>query len=171
MKRQIFTAVTIGVLLGLSGCSALSVGGDSYACEGMPEGVRCMGARDVYSATETTDHIAPTDRKSKAENAKQSKTVVASSTDSLNSAGANLTPETPKEIPLRTPAMVMRTWIAPWEDDKGVLHASEYLFSEIEGRRWMVGNKAANAAASTVTPLRNKAGAAALRNVTPLGGK
>uniref|UniRef100_UPI00038A3C9A TraV family lipoprotein n=1 Tax=Photorhabdus temperata TaxID=574560 RepID=UPI00038A3C9A len=39
------------VLLVLSGCSSLNIGSDEYSCPGMPSGVQCMSARDVYAAT------------------------------------------------------------------------------------------------------------------------
>jgi hypothetical protein len=39
-------------------------------------------------------------------------------------------------VPLRTPARVMRIWIAPWEDSRGDLHAPGYLYTEIDPRRW-----------------------------------
>lgn len=41
-------------------------------------------------------------------------------------------------IALRTPARVLRIWIAPWEDDRGDLHMPG-LYTEVENRRWQVG--------------------------------
>lgn len=46
-----------------------------------------------------------------------------------------------KPIPVRTPAQVMRVWIAPWEDAKGVLHIGGYAFIEIHKRRWEIGEQ------------------------------
>jgi conjugal transfer pilus assembly protein TraV len=41
----------------LSGCSnMLSIGATEYGCKGMPEGVSCMSAKDVYSATENDNY-------------------------------------------------------------------------------------------------------------------
>ena len=42
-------------------------------------------------------------------------------------------------LPLRTPARVLRVWIAPWEDDAGRLHVPGYTYAEIEPRRWSIG--------------------------------
>ena len=39
----------------------------------------------------------------------------------------------------RTPARVLRVWIAPWEDDAGRLHVPGYTYAEIEPRRWSIG--------------------------------
>lgn len=46
-------------------------------------------------------------------------------------------PEDP--LALRTPAEVMRVWIAPWEDSHGDLHGATYLYTEITPRRWSLG--------------------------------
>lgn len=47
-------------------------------------------------------------------------------------------PSTPtKPVPVRTPAQVMRIWIAPWEDKTENLRVSSYVFTEIEKRKWM----------------------------------
>lgn len=43
-------------------------------------------------------------------------------------------------LPLRTPAQVIRVWIAPWEDSGGNLILSGYVYSEVAPRRWQVGN-------------------------------
>ncbi len=44
-----------------------------------------------------------------------------------------------KPVPVRTPAGVMRIWIAGWEDDLGDLNSPSHVFVEIEPRRWVVG--------------------------------
>ena len=36
----------------------------------------------------------------------------------------------------------MRVWIAPWEDDNGDLVVTGYLYTEIEPRRWVIGDQA-----------------------------
>lgn len=44
-----------------------------------------------------------------------------------------------RPTPVRTPAQVMRVWLAPWEDTRGVLHIGGYHFIEVVGRRWTIG--------------------------------
>ena len=44
-----------------------------------------------------------------------------------------------RPTPVRTPAQVMRVWVAPWEDAKGVLHVGGYHFAEVVARRWTLG--------------------------------
>ena len=57
-------------------------------------------------------------------------------------------------VPLRSPARVMRIWIAPWEDSRGDLHAPGYLYTEIEPRRWALGAPAEAERATLIRPLQ-----------------
>lgn len=117
-----------GALL-LSGCT--SIGGDKYSCSGIPDGVQCMSARDVYSAT--NDGNIPRSVKPGEEIAKSSSTG-----DSV--IDNYVTPRLPnRPVPIRTPAQVMRIWIAPWEDTNGDLIVTGYVYTEIEPRKWVIG--------------------------------
>jgi conjugal transfer pilus assembly protein TraV len=51
-------------------------------------------------------------------------------------------PKIDDPTPIRTPAQVMRIWIAPWEDSDGDLMVSNYVYTELEPRRWMIGKSA-----------------------------
>lgn len=44
-------------------------------------------------------------------------------------------------VPIRTPAVVMRIWVAPYIDDKDDLMAPGYVYTEIEPRRWIYGEQ------------------------------
>ena len=35
----------------------------------------------------------------------------------------------------------MRIWLGPWEDADGDLHADGYIYSEVEGRKWNLGER------------------------------
>lgn len=152
---------TIGAMAVLTGCSTFGVGNSEYACQGMPEGVQCMSARDVYEAT--NDGQVP--RSISAAEAAQGVTSVPASVATAQvdgSAGDRdaafintyVAPYLPdKPIPIRTPAQVMRIWVAPWEDANGDLNATGYLYTEIEPRRWVIGDQAP-AASPTLRPLQ-----------------
>lgn len=63
-------------------------------------------------------------------------------------------PRTPdKPVPVRTPAQVMRIWIAPWEDKTENLRVSSYVFTEIEKRKWMYDMRGV-ARGQTIKPLQ-----------------
>ena len=50
-------------------------------------------------------------------------------------------PSINQPLPIRTLPVVMRIWVAPWEDEAGDLHADGYMYTEIEERRWNLGDK------------------------------
>jgi hypothetical protein len=56
----------------------------------------------------------------------------------------------------------MRIWIAPWEDSRGDLHAPGYLYTEIDPRRWTLGEKTERNRETLVRPLQIER-----RNVPP----
>lgn len=41
-------------------------------------------------------------------------------------------------MPVRAPIRVMRVWIAPWEDKKGVLHDQSFLYFPLNESRWLI---------------------------------
>jgi len=57
-------------------------------------------------------------------------------------------------VPLRSPARVMRIWIAPWEDSRGDLHAPGYLYTEIDPRRWTLGGPVDRDRETRIRPLQ-----------------
>jgi conjugal transfer pilus assembly protein TraV len=117
----------------------MGVGQSSFSCPGgASDGVRCYSARDVYKMTDKTDSVRAKDG-----------LVVAGEggmPDGLASAGNQATrpvavPSINQPLPIRTPPVVMRIWVAPWEDDAGDLHADGYIYTEIEERRWNLGGR------------------------------
>ncbi|RCS68655.1 type IV conjugative transfer system protein TraV [Vibrio casei] len=152
----------LGLVATLSGCTLFNVGSGDYACPGMPDGVQCMSARDVYAATNDgqvprpmiageEDHEEHNDHEEHKENIgkKGSGDVVIDT---------YVAPRLPnKPIPIRTPAQVMRIWVAPWEDTNGDLIVTGYIYTEIEPRRWVVGESESETEAS-FRPLHTKRG-------------
>jgi conjugal transfer pilus assembly protein TraV len=157
----------IGVLCVMAAACA-GVGEKQFSCPGRPPGVHCMTATEVYAATETSDVVEPTASHAMGDDPKRAhdKHQHGRKTDSSQGGsdrGANpqrapgrsdaqtpasaggLTPTVSIRggsqalIPIRTPAQVMRAWIAPWQDVHGVLHGDSDHFIEIESRRWSLG--------------------------------
>lgn len=124
------------VMGGLQGCSWLGVGQSDYTCPGGVDGVHCLSARQVYQATEASDYVKPSNPDSKDNGKKPDTTKVAQHRTSQVAV-----PRIEQPVPIRTQAKVMRIWMAPWEDDDGDLHADGYLYTEIEGRRWNLGER------------------------------
>ena len=168
----------------LTGCAYLNVGKEEFSCSGMPDSVYCHSARDVYNATndgsvpsrigpdgayneECEDCVRSEGRnfnfgaEIEEMNAQQS---VGGSTVANLGVGASMgdevidnfvTPRLPdRPVPIRTPAVVMRIWIAPWIDENDDLIAPGYVYTEIEPRRWIYSMKADTFDNSKFEPLR-----------------
>jgi len=58
-----------------------------------------------------------------------------------------------RRIPVRTPAVVMRVWVAPYEDKHGDLHLAGLIFTEIEQRTWQIGAPGGGAPSNLMDPL------------------
>jgi len=121
------------IRLSLVGLTALLSTGcaTQYGCKGMPEDPTCLSTTEAYQVTDKAwpeptkvDSVEPT----------------VSASMSSNQPGP--VPRIDDPTPIRTPAQVMRLWIAPWEDSEGDLMVSNYVYTELEPRRWMIGKSA-----------------------------
>lgn len=149
--------------LSITGCSMLGVGEDEFACKGIPEGVTCLPAREVYKLTENRDGLEGytneeyLEKKSQlADDEKDSDGNVENGDTNSNNGLVlgnvkiynHIQPEkyidarAPAPLAMRTRVKSMRIWIAPWEDKAGDLNLSGYIYTEIEGRRWLLGETA-----------------------------
>jgi conjugal transfer pilus assembly protein TraV len=131
--KSIFLALFAALL---NGCSFLGIGQGDFSCPGGVDGVRCMSARQVYQATESSDYVKTIAESDKSETGKA---IVIGHIQNGTSQVA--VPSIEQPIPIRTQAKVMRIWMAPWEDDDGDLHADGYMYTEIESRRWNLGDR------------------------------
>jgi len=135
----------------LAGCAAGTPGSARFACPGMPGEPLCLSATEVYEATEASETPAG------ARGVAKSLDAGAAARELLAAPRAPAPgplPDPRGPVALRTPARVMRIWIAPYEDAAGDLHAPGYLFTEIEARRWSIGVARPPAATGRVTPLQ-----------------
>lgn len=131
----------------LNGCMGLGKG--DFSCPAGVDGVRCMSARQVYQATESSDYVKTRDE---AEKSGGSGVLVSSKSTQASQIAV---PSIEQAVPIRTQAKVMRIWMAPWEDDDGDLHADGFLYTEIESRRWNLGDRFRSPGTS-LSPLAEK---------------
>jgi conjugal transfer pilus assembly protein TraV len=143
--RPVLRLLAAGLTLGpLTGCAML--GESEFGCRGYPGEPLCLSASEVYAATETTDRVA---RRGADPEGSETEAAAAAPSDTGDPAKTGLQ-TTPGAAPesrsltldpqrLRTPAGVLRIWVAPLEDTAGNLHAPGYVFTEVEPRRWRVG--------------------------------
>lgn len=162
-------AVVLGATL-LTGCAnSLSVGNSEYGCSGLPEGVSCMSAREVYNLTEQPGPVradpnsisedgGAADRAAKAAllerrgGRDQGPSAHFANIDNPDVLAAS--PVNNDPVPIRTRAKIMRVWVAPWESTNGDLNVSGLVFTELEERRWNIGTQQ-DIDAPKLTPLQN----------------
>ena len=127
----------------LSGCaSSLSgVGGtQSYACKA-PIGAQCTSVSGVYAnanpfiSRSLPEALPPQSFLTKTRQAMPNSPTPAPVTPAPD-ASAVATAPTPAA--LRSPARVMRLWIAPWEDADGDLHAASFVHVVVDTGRWLI---------------------------------
>lgn len=148
MKSTILAGIALAASQ-LSGCSFLQVGESEYSCKGMPEGVTCMSARDVYQMTENENFRKQIDEDAAIKKAYEEgdedaqKNLEMSSAPKMVSGERYVIPRPARDpVPIRTQATVMRIWVAPWESAVGDLNVPGYIYTEIEPRRWEIGTPA-----------------------------
>lgn len=125
----------------ITGCANMGLGEKQYACPGRPDGFTCKSALEVYELTDGDDWTSEIEAQRASDDsggtalpprATLATRVVPVSRPALPEMNTGA-------IPLRTPARVVRIWIAPWEDEEGDLHMPGLVYTEIEKRRWQVG--------------------------------
>jgi conjugal transfer pilus assembly protein TraV len=142
MKRiHQFSRYSLSILLITitTGCATTD-----YGCKGMPDEPSCLSTTQAYQVTNTAITEAPP------ENTQSS---ASTSSSALAPPLQQPVPKIDDPTPIRTPSQVMRIWIAPWEDAEGDLMVSNYVYTELEPRRWMIG-KAAPTASVSLIPLQ-----------------
>jgi len=143
LRKALGLAAAAALTSMISGCSMLQIGSSDYGCKGMPDGVTCMSARDVYQLTENENFRQIVDEKNaqKAEAEKHGGHAPAPAVQPEVAAGERYVVPRPARdpVPIRSQATVMRVWVAPWESQAGDLNVPGFIYTEIEPRRWEVG--------------------------------
>ncbi|MBO6070851.1 MAG: type IV conjugative transfer system lipoprotein TraV [Succinivibrionaceae bacterium] len=157
MKILNNTAAALLCCCTLNSCSYLDIGDSEFSCPGRSRGVICAGTREIYNRTHNGSipvTVAPEEAAKKRDSAagtvyagegggsgRPDHGVITSAADEHQEQIRDnyIIPNLPDQpIPVRTPAGVMRIWLAPWEDLEGDLHVSGYIYTEIEPRRWVI---------------------------------
>lgn len=134
-----YRIIVVLISMVFSGCAT------EYGCKGMPEDPKCLSTTEAY---QLSDKALPEPVKVNAvETAVQSDASIPSNSLLPAPLMQQPVPKIDDPTPIRAPAQVMRIWIAPWEDAEGDLMVSNYVYTEIEPRRWMIGKSA-----PTITP-------------------
>jgi len=111
-----------------------------------------MSANQIYSATNNADVVNaphPDDKGEEGDGPQPDQGIAVEVVG-----GAEPTPTIKDPTPIREPAKVMRIWIAPWEDQSGNLMVSNYVYTEVENRRWSIGGTAMDDNTAALHPLQ-----------------
>lgn len=137
------------LILSLGGCATL--GESDYACKGRPGKPLCRSTTEVYEKTHDREALVKIEREDDEAEIPEKRSDVQSSPRQTLAPAPQIPVADP--LPIRTPAKVMRIWIAPWEDKDGDLIVSGYVFTEIEPRRWQIGLTDINKTGRVLRPL------------------
>src|SRR5690625_1870650 len=151
-------STALSATLVVAGCSSLGIGGSEFSCPGYPDGVQCMSTHEVYEATNDGNVPRSMDSDGVVHTKGSSNTAQQQNVPdpARNPVGTYVAPNLPnRPIPIRTPAEVMRIWVAPWEDTNGDLNVTGYVYTEIEPRRWTIAETAPKSS-PVLTPLSVK---------------
>lgn len=131
---------TLTAMAALSGCAVMPGYDSEFACPKTDYGSPCMSARQAYmesnpggglvteSDKTTHSHKHPSTTKRAAPRSTPVPSLVMPGLDSPR--------------PIRTPAQIMRIYIAPWVSQDGALTMPFYVYTQIEPRRWTLGVRA-----------------------------
>lgn len=114
-----FYLLSLG-LLSLSACTP------RYSCKGFPDKRACLSATEAYRATESKDVLDDT--------SEDGDTLAG-----LSPVRLQPDPERVTAAPYRSAPRVLKIWMAPYEDAEGDLHLPGTVYTELETRRWMLG--------------------------------
>ncbi len=129
----VFSLIGSGLV---SGCATTE-----YGCKGMPDEPQCLSTTQAYQ--ETNRALADV-------TVNPDHPVETTPANDLSPAVQQPVPKIDDPTPIRTPSQVMRIWIAPWEDAEGDLMVSNYVYTELEPRRWMIGKSAPSLSPSLI---------------------
>ena len=154
-----------GLRLALLGLVCLAVGCSAYqrkfSCQGYPEGMPCMSTRDIYALTNYRDSLSdlsPEEKRSLQEQLQQQQQPQFNGNGNPSINAASLDGEPVRgmgysgPVPVRSAAHLIRIWVAPWESTDGRLTLPTYMYAEVQGRRWSIGEGRLEVAPA-ITPL------------------
>lgn len=155
------------MIVSLSGCATL--GESDYACKGRPGKPLCRSTTEIYEKTHDKEALVKIEREedeaaSEPEPGRHSRQPPPAAVPRPEP-----TVQISDPMPIRTPAKVMRIWIAPWEDEAGDLIASGYVYTEIEPRRWKIGLEQGGSGSRVIEPLKAHSATPPLEKLSPTG--
>lgn len=123
MRAYWFVLLLGGLMTGCAGFDSES----KFKCKA-PDGVSCSSLSGTY-VNAVEDNLPGSPKKATSRKNKQ---------EEVEQAIAGVAPETGKSI-LSAP-VVLRVWVAPWEDGRKVLHDQAYLYAVVDPGHWQIAH-------------------------------
>lgn len=161
------TIATAAMLLSLAGCASVfdpNGASATYTCEDpndpttTVDGVTCKTPIAIYKSTHGAPEVRESDLPIGVTLKDYNQGRVGGNENAPNAhmphpalgmtyhIGNRLEPQGQPDFarPVRSPAQIMRIWIAPWIDQADDLHFPSYVYTEIQPRRWNFGVESFN---------------------------
>ncbi|MGZ8257174.1 MAG: TraV family lipoprotein [Gallionella sp.] len=119
-------SVILVMCVALTGCAGFD-SESKFKCKA-PDGIGCSSLSGTY-ANAIADNLPGSPKRKSSNKGKGAET---------EQAIAGLAPETGQPV-LSAPVM-LRVWIAPWEDGRKVLHDQAYLYAVVDPRHWQIAH-------------------------------
>lgn len=135
MTGRFAALCTLGSAL-LAGCASFSGldASSTFSCKA-PDGILCQSMSGVYANAEA--HNLPGQRVANDKGTPAGSP--AKVQDAIPQAATGvLTKPIYSGTPIRTAPLVLRVWLAPWEDSDGDLHDQSYVYLPVDGGRWLI---------------------------------
>ena len=119
--------MVIAISICIAGCSITGLGDSSskYDCKA-PPGISCDSLSGVY-ANAVADNLPGSKKKAKTKVGSNKRNAVVG--------------EAPQTgLPVLSEPKVLRVWVAPWEDNKKVLHDQTFLYAVADPGHWQVAH-------------------------------
>lgn len=140
--RILTIALIAGVMSGCANMSGLDAS-SSFSCKA-PEGVSCQSISGVHA--NASNGNLPFQKGT--ESGESKKKADANDVPKVSSYGASDVQSqkvSPRDMvaassgmPVRQPPLVLRIWMAPFEDDSSDLHDQSYFYTMVHSGRWMI---------------------------------
>ena len=119
----------------LQGCQGTLTGLDAkseFQCKAAP-GVPCTSMTGIY------DNMRLNNLPGQLEAARAKALELSPAKDAVAVASTGVfTPPLTSGMPLRANPLVLRVWLAPWEDTDGDLHDQSYVYLAVDSGRWLI---------------------------------
>lgn len=129
------TAIVLALLSGCTSMSGLDASG-SFGCKAAP-GVNCQSISGVYQNSTAGNLPFQRQEESASKSPDSEKKIYGAPRNDSKVSPRDMTAQY-SGMPVRQPPLVLRVWMAPYEDEGGDLHDQSYFYTMVHSGKWMI---------------------------------